>query len=173
MPCHCLVSSKCRIGHAVCALTFSKSHQRGRTLCRVSWALLWNACARIRWCHWNPISSNRCQPVYHLNASLDVVETQWVSSPCIALSSLHLARAISFAIYINNLNNSAFASSDLCNQRTQRVQSLPWASLGVTATKLEWPHVTARKFGSESPEHGVLVWPCPWVTERLGMSSNL
>ena len=173
MPCHCLVSSKCHIGHTVCAVTFSKFYQQGKILFRVSWALLWNACACIQWCRWNPISSNRCQPVYRLNASLDVVEMQWDSSPFIALSSLHLARAIFFAIYINDLNNSAFASSDLCNQMTQRVQNLPWALLGVTATKLEWLHVTVWKFGSESPEYGVLVWPWPCFTEWLGMSSNL
>ena len=104
MSCHCSMCSKCHICHEVCAVTFSKLYQQGRTVCRLPWALrgviLSNASTLTLWCHRNPLSSHGCQPVYLLNASLDTAGVHEKSSLFTELISLQLNRTKNFAIQV-------------------------------------------------------------------------
>lgn len=144
MSCHCSVCSKCHMCCVVCAVTFSKVYQQGRTVCRVSWALrgviLWNASAQVQWCHRNPISSNGCQPVYLLNASLDTVGVHWGILPAYWTSFSAIGPSL-FLGNTNGLSHSAFANSSVYDQVARRGQNPLQALLSAKTTEAAWLHV--------------------------------
>lgn len=99
--------------------------------------------------------SSKCRTWYGRGA-VATLPTYWTSFSAIGQSQFFCNASV--------LNNSAFANSDICNQVTQTLQNL----LSVTASEVEWLHVTVWKFWSESPERGVLVWPFPELPSDFG-----